>query len=216
MHNIELQNFSAACKCRTNYTATYSACDLSDRQIILQGGMVYGVKGDIQKAWALPYTLTGNNRHYSGQIKMDGVSMKPHDLRRVACYIGRIPWIERRLNLPNASGYELLNRACKKNPENSPDQIISMFELGENDFDRVCRRIRHMGNVRFSLTAALGYARKKSLYCLQWTDPKTCPISEYRISVIKRNIVSKGYIMLVPSLDPQKSFGSVIDEIIEV
>ena len=137
---------------------------------------VYALTGEINMGgWALSYTLTPNkksyiylNPHTNTEYFFNGNNLPLEKIQELSIYVGEVPK-KKILNYNrNNTIKSIVEKSLKKNNSKyTVDEIQQMFKITNERFNR---SILQSGYEVFRMSAAVGLANNKKIFCFPWLD----------------------------------------------
>ena len=131
-------------------------------------------------------------------------------LQSISCYLGH--YVSGKRNLLDSSAKNQLTRAIRKeNSKYSMEELKSMFGLTEERFDRP---LYMTGNEVWRITAAVGLANGKRIFCFPWLTNNYLKPLIYAIEKMAEIIKKNDGILLLPVENADLIEGFVDDIIV--
>ncbi len=216
MKELIIKGLQTSCKCAIATKQKFDECNLYKRTLKFLPGIIYGVQDGGDGGWALSYTISGNNKKYSGEIIYDNEIMTPKKLKDLVFYPGIAPVLGLGWNGYKKTGYEYLKRAYKETGLYEPDQVASLFCPEEMEGDRIYRKVENTSRGRWSVTLAIGYALGKKIYSFPWLENKHLSTLKPRLDIHLKTLKEDNCIIIIPSENPKDALGNLIDEVVEI
>ncbi len=220
MEKIIIDKFSA-----------YGSCDLFHhgkskdsveiRNFELKPGCLYGFIGELGNGGAaLSCGLTGNIDYYHGEIYIDNQKTSIEFLIDISWYIGNDLYSNKLGDIfhikPRLSSRSIINQienGIKKGKCNLDSRYIQDgFNLSS---ERIRRNIRYTSGERWKMSAAIGFANGKRLFCYPWLNSYDINHLSEQISATVNFLLSHDCIVLIPTtcrenIQRVDSYGKII------
>jgi len=165
----------------------------------------YILKGQISDGgWAISYALAPlvkkdvhifNNELYTSRFYLNGKEVILKELQKISIYLGN--HTVNRYAPCNMSGYKQIQKAIKKGTSKySLDDLITMFCLSQ---DRIHKPVCHTSGEAWLITAAIGLAMNKQIFCMPWQSNHIVSTKHAMFEIISKNVKRHNGILLIPA-----------------
>lgn len=190
MKKFSVNNYSSFAVCRFNEIVFPS---LTPEFTFTFTPGAYALSGQIDNGgWAFAYSLTTHNEdvciYNTPEFIYDGREVSLDFLRSISCYLG--------IYGTNCSAEELFSQMKKTKKLKKPlEEIKEMFGLSN---ERFSKPLSMTGNEVWRITAALGYAEDKKIFCYPWRTNRQLKSHIYMIQKISEIFVMDNSYLFLP------------------
>ncbi|HML49338.1 MAG TPA: hypothetical protein PKE04_21580, partial [Clostridia bacterium] len=167
MITVQLTNFQAAAECRSILHSSKEA--FTEISYLFCGGNVYGLISDFGcGSWGLATCLGGRCDDPRGTVQVNHEEADCKALLDASCFVS-----EKRIRGVNDRDPSLTVRECIERALASSklsytcQEIKELFHLSDGRFDR---SLEYVSGEIWTLSAAIGFAANKEIYCFPWLN----------------------------------------------
>ena len=208
MQMLLLDNAMGYADCKNQ---TYSLCDSFTRASFrLFAGKVYGIVSPFGLgSWGLTNCIGGAGTLIDGTILLDGKPVNQEGLREKSCFISESA-SEAELS-EHLTVRQMIGESLKESGLSYTEQDIkSFFSLSDERFERPIAQIS--GEIR-QVSAAVGFARGKEIFCYPWLISNQ--IDRYLFPQTLSFLREEKKLVLIPT-DPERKIAPYCDGIIKL
>ena len=187
---------------------------------------IYALTGQIiNGGWAFTYALSPyrrnarnlivySSRDYYPEYSIDDKPVDLETLRGITCILGQYrPRWYTKLGLLDESGEHRLKKALKKNKSMyTYEELVE--KLGLSDC-RLTRPIDRTSGERWRITAAIGLAENKKIFCFPWMTNMEFKRLPYAASKMGDLIAANGGILLIP-IENDELVRDIVDDVVDL
>ncbi len=183
---------------------------------------IYALTGQIiNGGWAFTYALSTGRRntrklviYNNPEYYIDDRPVDMETLRGITCTLGyyRPRWFAK-LGVRDESGEHRLKKALKKHkPIHTYEELVD--KLGLSDC-RLTRPIDRTSGERWRITAAIGLAENKKIFCFPWMTNSEFKTLTYAASKMGDLIAANGGILLIP-IENSELVRDFVDDVVDL
>lgn len=186
MISIKLKNLLGSAECKTGlYRCKDAFIPITYN---FEGGNIYGLISDFgQGSWGLATCLGGRGKIIDGSVYLNDKMIDLEDLTDFSCFVGETNFtvlqpIDGLVSAKNCIEKALLT---SKLPFSIQD-IKSQFHISEERFER---DIRFASSEIWRISAAIGFALNKQIFCYPWlnTHDAVVALDEAVLNILRKN-----------------------------
>lgn len=197
LEKIVLDDFSTYGKCYLFHYGTVQDC-LQKNYFEFHVGNLYGIVGEFGNGGAaLSCGITGNTDFYEGNVYIDDQESSMEYVIKNSWYVGLELKNTKRLFKKRQTIRQQIEYGVRNlNQEFDAETIQSIFRLSDARIDRY---IEFVSGERWKMSAAIGYANGRKIFCYPWMNSWDIEHLKEQLSNTIKYLLDSDCIVIVPT-----------------